>query len=108
MCEFSVHLRGSISEILIVIVGSSTYGILKKNATICKICVAQSDKTMCHTFMVCLWICAGSAGQTHLDLCQMHRNSANALHFHDKQRRALQDGALRHGHQIVAHTVGEK
>ena len=27
-----------------------------------KICVPQSDKTMLHTFMVCLWICVGSAG----------------------------------------------
>ena len=34
---------------------------VKKNAIICQICAPQSDKTTFHTFMVCLWICAGSA-----------------------------------------------
>ena len=33
---------------------------VKKNATICKIRLPQSDKTTCHTFMVCLCICAAS------------------------------------------------
>ena len=35
---------------------------VKKNATICKICALLFDKKSCHTFMVCLWIFAGSAG----------------------------------------------
>ena len=39
------------------------YMYVEKNATICKICEPQSDKTTCHTFMVCLWICARSVGE---------------------------------------------
>ena len=46
--------------------------------------------------------------------CQTHRNSANVTHFHGKRRRnpakncnALQDSALRRGHQSAALYAGE-
>ena len=40
----------------------STYTVcVKKNATICKICGPLFDKNTHRTYMVCLWICAGSA-----------------------------------------------
>ena len=39
-----------------------TYGKCEKNAKICKICVPLFDKKLRLTFMLCLWICAGSAG----------------------------------------------
>ena len=65
---------------------------VKKNATISKN-VPLFDKNTCRTFMVCLWICAISAGirncgtfcQMRRDFCQTRRNSANALHFHGKR-----------------------
>ena len=90
------------------------YIYIKKNATICKICVPQSDKTTRHTRIVCLRICAGSIGYGLRQFLQ------NALQFSEcaafsrqkvpqsKDCGTLQDGTLQHGHQSVVHTVGEK
>ena len=35
--------------------------VAKRMQPICQICAPHFDKKMCCTFMVCLWICAGSA-----------------------------------------------
>ena len=56
---------------------------IKKNATICKICALQSNKTMRLTFMVCLWILCGKH-RMRLSKCGAHggRKAAHmAPHF---------------------------
>ena len=61
-----------------------TYTVcVKKNATICTICAPLFDKKSHCIFMVCLWICEGSA----VLFAQMHHNSVKALHFHGKSTR---------------------
>ena len=85
---------------------------VKKKATICKICASLLDKKLHCTFMVCggsarIRNCGVFCRMRH-DFCQTRRNLANAPHFRGKRCRnpakaedcgALQDGALRHGHQ---------
>ena len=80
-----------------------------------KICTPQYDKTTCDTFMVCLWICAGSVGITVLRhfLLNVPQFGEYAAFSWQKVTQslnwgALKDGALRRGHQSAAHTVGEK
>ena len=77
--------------------------------------------------MVCLWICAGSVGYgiaalfaKRAAIRRTRRILANAPQFGERATfsrqkapqslncGALQDGALRRGHQSAAHTVGEK
>ena len=81
---------------------------VKKNATICQICAPEFDKTTCCTFMVCLLICAGSAGYGIAAVLP------NASHFHGKKCRYPRIAALyktvawpskcgAHGGRKVAH-----
>ena len=94
---------------------------VKKNATICKICVPLFDKNMCHTFMVCSgFVREAPDMELQRFLPNAPRFLPNALQFGERgvfsQQKApqstdcgaLQDNALRCGHQSVAHTVGEK
>ena len=72
-----------------------------------KICAPQSDKTTRHTFMICLWICTGTAGYGIAALFAKCATFSQQKVPQSKDFGALQDDALRRGHQIVAHTVGE-
>ena len=59
-----------------------------------------------HTFMICLWICAGSAGiQIAALFAKTRCNSANASHFHGKRRcSAVQPSKCSaHGGRKAAH-----
>ena len=55
---------------------------------ICKMCAPLFNKNMCRTFMVCLWVCAGSAGYKIAALfAKRAAIFANASHFHGKKLR---------------------
>ena len=85
----------------LLVYGIRTY--VEKNATICQICAPQSDKTMRHTFMVCLWICAGSAGY---GIAALFAKRVAIRRTH--RIFTAKSGTLRCGHQSAAHMVGEK
>ena len=81
---------------------------VKKNATICQICVPLFDKKLRLTFMLCLLICAGSAG---IRIAAIFAKCATFSRQKAPQSLncgALQDGALRRGHQSAVFLVGEK
>ena len=81
---------------------------VKKNATICKICVPLFDKKLRLTFMLCLWICTRSDG---IRIAAIFAKCATFSRQKAPQSLncgALQDGALRRGHQSVMFLVGEK
>ena len=67
---------------------------VKKNVTIC---AAVFDKNVCHTFMVCLYICAGGAGYGIAALIAKCAAFSRQKVPQSKDG-TLQDGALRRGH----------
>ena len=90
------------------------YTYVKKNTTICKICAALFDNKLRR-------LCANHWDtelrrfcRTRCDFCQTHRIfTAKGAAVRQKAPQslycgALQDGALRHGHQSAALLVGEK
>ena len=76
---------------------------LKKIATICIICAPLFDKKTCHTLMVCLCICAGSAGYGIAALFAKHA-AVQGLRCFTRRRTAVRPSKCGdHGARKVSH-----
>ena len=80
---------------------------VKRMQQFVKICVPLFDKKLRLTFMLCLWICARSAGTWIAAIFAKCATFSRQKAPQSLNCGALQDGALRRGHQSAVFLVGE-